>query len=222
MNRRIGMKKFFLVGLFLLLLPIMRIKAFYCRYSDISYLKKVASNINTSYDYVETTEGVTFSITLTNLNSELYLVDSLNKRYDYKDNELTISGYHPGQTIQFKVYTTRQFCEKELLSTIRLTLPSYNPYYKDKVCSGLEDYNLCNRWSSHGLSYTDFVKRVNQYKQSLIKEQPIEPEPVTQDNSIIQFIARLLVDYYYIILGIVIIGCSVGIYVMNKKNNTYY
>lgn len=215
------MKKIVIFGLLFMICSI-KVDALYCSYSDINYLKQFAANINISYDYIEENNDVTFKVKLVNLHPELYIVDQMNKQYNYKNNELIIDGYRSGQTIQFKVYSTREYCSGELLRTIRLTLPSYNKYYKNEVCRGVENYTLCSRWSSHNLNQDDFVKKVNAYKESIKKDPPIIEQPVEEETSIMPFFIKILLKFYYIPLILVIIGCGIGIYIENKKDNAYY
>lgn len=217
------MKKrwFILLGLFFIVTPV---KAFSCSYEDLSYYKKLAANVNVSYDYEEIDGTVTFTTTVVNLQPDFYIIDeTTGKQYDYTGKEIKITGYHSGQSIPYKIYTTRNNCEQETLFTIRLTLPTYNPYYQDEVCAGLTDYNLCSRWSSHGLTYESFVTKVKKYRESLNTEPPSQPsEEEIPDNSIVQMFMRFLGKYYYVFLILIILGSSIGIYKLNKKDNMYY
>lgn len=210
-----------IIGLCFSITPV---KAYYCSYENLSYYKKLASNINISYDYIEADDGVTFTTTILNLQPNLYIVDLTNhRRYDYTNNEIVISGYQNGQTIQYAVYSTDINCNDEILRTIRLTMPTYNRYYKDPLCEGLSEYNLCNRWSSHGLGYETFVQKVTQYKENLNNQEQPKPTPEEiPDNSIVQWIIRFAKQYYYIFLILIIIASSIGIYKINKKDSMYY
>lgn len=216
------MKKIALL-LFLVFCPLIKVDAFYCQYSDISYLKKLAANINASYTYQEVDGKAIFQITLVNLQPDLYIADTItNQNHYYTNSEITLNNYNSGQTITYKVYTTKQYCEDQLLATIRVTLPTYNPFYKDEICSNALEYELCNRWSSHKLDHESFVNKVKQYKDSLI-EKPLPPkEEEIPDNSIMQVIINILLEFYYIPLALVILGSGIGIYVINKKSDIYH
>src|SRR5574344_531645 len=68
----------------LMMLPVY-VKASNCDYSEQARLKRLASNVTTSYDYIESNDSVKFSVTLTNLNSDIYILDkSTGKTYYYK------------------------------------------------------------------------------------------------------------------------------------------
>ena len=53
----------------------MNVKGLICDNAAKVRLQKLAQNITTSYDYVESNGMVTFDITFNNLSNELYLVD---------------------------------------------------------------------------------------------------------------------------------------------------
>lgn len=217
------MKKVIVIFFLTLLIPITSVSGYYCKYSEIAKYKGLAANISTAYSYQEKDNNVTFSITLVNLNEELYIVDtSSNKRYDYKMDEITISDYKPGQTIKYNVYATNENCSSDLLYTIRVNLPDYNPYYSDPLCEGLENYIYCKKWYKHNLSYKAFKDKVETYRKSLNRNITIEEEIESSDeNILLKLIIDLWINYYYIILLVIIIVCSIVIYNINKKSNIY-
>lgn len=214
------MKKFLFAFLLFLLIP-NNIKSYYCKFDEISRYKSLASNINTYYDYIENDGNISFTITLVNLNEELYIVDSTtNKKYFYNNSELSISGYSAGQSIKYYVYATNQNCNDDLLYTIRINLPDYNPYYSDDVCNDVNNYIYCKKWYKHSLNYEQFVDKVNSYKQSLIKpDVPIIDD--SNDLGLWDIIIEIWVKYYYLILLPIIVICGIVIYCGNKKNNIY-
>ncbi|MEG2321929.1 MAG: hypothetical protein RSB71_00355 [Bacilli bacterium] len=215
------MRKWLLICL-ILLMPIVKVDALYCQYNDLARLKKMAANITTTYEYTVSDKAI-FSITLFNLHPSLYVVDTTNnKTYNYQNNELILNNYNGGQTVIYKVYTNQSDCSKELLTTIRVVLPTYNIYYQDKICEGLNNYELCQKWSSHNLSYNDFIKNVTAYKESLKVDVPDVSEPVTKiKDNIINKVVAFILDYYYLFLIIVIAGSGIGIIKINKKDNLY-
>jgi len=213
------MKKI-LLAFALMCLPFIKVEALYCSYSEQARLKKMASNINYTYDFVEVDNTVNFKITLVNLRPELYLVDPLTEQvYNYNGEELVLDNRKSGEVVKFNVYSNVEYCTEQLY-TITITLPTYNPYYKDSICSGLDSYSLCGRWTKHSYNYDEFVKKVSDYKASLNK--PNDPDVITEhQRGIWDVIANYMVKFYYIPLLLIIIGCSVGIYIQNKKSNLY-
>ena len=215
------MRKIIVVFILLLLIPITKVEGAVCSYSEIARLKKIASNVTVSYDYIENNSSVVFNVTLNNLNDELYFVDQSNyQRYNYTEEELTISNYRSGQTIRYVFYATDPDCADTPLYTARVILPTYNQYYKDEVCNGIENYSLCQKWSSHNLTYTNFVQKVNEYKNSLNSPTiPVEPSmPI--EVSITQLIVDFLLDYYIYIV-IILLLALIGILSIRKKDDIY-
>lgn len=215
------MRKIIFVFILLLLIPITKVEGAVCSYNEIARLKKIASNVTISYDYIENNSSVVFNVTLNNLNDELYFVDQSNyQRYNYTEEELTISNYRSGQTIRYVFYATDPDCTDTPLYTARVILPTYNQYYKDEVCNGVENYSLCQKWSSHNLTYTNFVQKVNEYKNSLNSPTiPVEPS-IPVEVSITQLIVDFLLDYYIYIV-IVISLALIGILFIRKRDNIY-
>lgn len=213
------MRKIFIFVL-LLLIPVTKIEGA-CSYSDIARLKKIAANVNASYEYVEKNSQVTFQITLNNLNSELYFIDlSNNLKYDFTKEEITLKNYNSGQTIRYSFYASDRECSDEPLYTLRVTLPKYNEYYTDEICKGIENYSLCQKWSSHNLTYTKFLEKVNEYKKTLIvSEDPIE-EIKPSEITFLQLMINFLVDYY-IYIAVLIIVLLIVFLAFKRKDDIY-
>ena len=149
-----------------------------CDQNEKSRLQTLASNLNFTYNYTEINQNNTFnelkfSITIANIQSEFYIVDQTNKKIFYYNNknEVVINNYNPGSTIEFIVYASSDSCRGERIITNYVTLPPYNPFYKDSVCEGVTDYKLCNRWSRVDLSYDEFVEKVKNYKEKAKQEE---------------------------------------------------
>ena len=213
------MKKL-LFGL-ILLLPFTRVNAMYCRYDDLAYLKKLAANINYTYSYVENNGTVSFSVTLTNLQSNLYVVDlTKNSTYTYKDTEMTIDNYEGGQVVKYNIYTNAGECTDQILYTIVFTLPTYNPFYNDELCKDIPDYELCQKWSTHKLDYQGFKTNVKNYLSTLNnsdEEKKLEETKELQYSKVLKFLS----ENYYIPLVVIIISIGVWMYIYNKKSNIY-
>ena len=214
------MKKLMCLFFFLSLIPIKNVQA-KCMYSDIAELKKIAANVNYSYEYNIVENEALFNITLTNLTTDIYFVDeTTNKIYKNKAAEITLKNYASGETIIYKFYPSNSDCSSTNLYTIRITLPKYNKYYNNSVCNGATEYSLCQRWSSHNLDYSSFVEKVSQYKLNKQEQQQALSKEVDND-SLFHYIILFLTEYYYIIL--IILGATISImaYIRNKRNSIY-
>lgn len=210
------MKKLILIMMFsfLMLLPV-NIKAL-CTYNDKAILRKKASNVIPSYTYKESEDGVSFSITLTNLSSDIYIIDKTTGiRYPYNNSsELTIDGYSAGSKIQYEIYAVDSNCIAKYLTIKYVNLPNYNKYYKDPLCVGKENYSVCYKWNKVDITYDEFKKRVNTLYNESIKEEPKEEELTIFDK-----IYNFLHDYYiFIFIGLTVIVFGI-IMIRNKKND---
>ena len=214
------MKKVIVIFILTLLIPVTSVKGYYCKNSEVARYKGLASNISITYDYVEKDHNVTFSITLSNLKPDLYIVDaSTDLRYNYVKDELTIDGYKPSQKVKFNVYPTNPDCSNNLLYTIMLELPGYNPYYDDPICDGIGNYIYCQKWYSHNLNHNSFYVKVSNYKYSLKPTRTDEEQQET--NSLLLLVLKFWSQYYYIISPIVIVIGSAGVIIINKKSDIY-
>jgi len=193
-----------------------------CDYKEKSELQSLAGNLNFTYNYEENGEGINsnvkFSITITNMHPNLYIVDQTNIQvYNYNDNgEIVIDGYSPGSTIQFIVYGNTTNCMSVELMNNYITLPSYNHFYRDTVCDGVSNYKLCNRWTKVDMSYDEFKRKVEQYKEGLsIKEEPITEKETDLIEKIITFLSK----YSLYIFGLIIVVCSGLIIYLKRKDD---
>lgn len=209
------MKKKIVLLLLIILLPL-SVKAYSCSYTERANLKKIASNVTTSYEFIEDNDTVKFNVTLTNLNSDLYIVDSITGyTYYYNgNNEITLYGYEPGTSIQYKIYTTKTDCYKNYMMIKYVNLPYYNKYYKDELCTG-KNYSICGKWQKVSLSYDDFVKKINELNVEKNNKGTIEDNP-----SLFDVISNFIFNYYfYIMAGFIII--MIPIEIIKRKRNSF-
>ena len=92
------------IFIYLIILSPLCVKGLVCDNTTKVRLQKLAQNITTSYDYVEQNGTVNFNITFLNLNSELYLVDTVNEKdIYYSDTSLTLNGFESGKNLNLKL-----------------------------------------------------------------------------------------------------------------------
>lgn len=195
------------------------VNASFCDYTELARLKNIANNINMSYHYVEQNEDVIFNITFSNLKEGIKIIDLTNNliyRYDVNSPlELNLNGYSDGKTYQFDIYAESTNCENGKLLSLYANLPFYNKYYTNPICDGIESYTLCQKWYQHGFSNEEFIKRVKNYKASLVIK-PVEDENNTSQYT---YISDFLAKYYYYFLATIIIGGIYSISRLTKKDD---
>ena len=215
------MKKKIILLTLLVLFPVSS-KALDCSYAEQARLRNIASNVTTSYEYVENGDDVSFNVILTNITNEMYIQDYLdrnnenNKNYYYNGtNEIKITGYTPGTNVRYLIYPTKGNCTSSYLANKYVNLPYYNKYYKDPLCDG-KTYSICNKWAKVNYTYDEFVKKINE----LDKKDEIQKEEIKEEKSIFDIISKFIFDYYiFIIAGGVVIVVITSI--IKKKKSRF-
>lgn len=214
------MKRYFLI-LILLIIPI-SVKASECDYQDMARYQKLASNINFSYDFVESNNTVSFNITVSNMHNDLYIVDETTGNVfssaTVGSSETVLYNYQPGNDYKFSIIPYDIYCFEEVVMSRYVNLPAYNPYYNDPVCQGNEQYKLCQKWFKMDYSYENFVKNVNNYKENLNNEENIEETENMHTDDFLNKIIVGFLDNYVIILVTIIAICTIGISIISKKD----
>lgn len=188
-----------------------------CSNSEITRRSALAKNISITYNYIEENGKVSFYLTLTNLQPDFYIRDVATQNlYYYSTNEITLYGYKPNVSYRFDVYGTGE-CNERLYSHY-VTLPGYNPYYSDPICNGINS-SICQKWVNINYDYETFVKEVNKIKekQMIDTEEPVVEEVVGLYDYLINF----FVNYYFIILPIIIIVCLTIILMKREKDDLF-
>lgn len=218
------MKKFIKIILFIFFM-ILPIKVFgACSVDDKVRYLSLASNITTSYDYTEVNDKVTFSITIHNVHKDLVVKDNVNNRsYSSNRNDLnnyTVSNLKDGTNYSFSIYAKSTDCSYKLLNTVYVNLPKYNKYYKDSACTGIESYNLCQRWGEIGdINYETFKSKVEEYKKKSDVSNEIKDDDL-KTTSIIEILGDFWAKYYlYITIGTIVL--LVPVIIIVKKKNKY-
>lgn len=196
------------------------VQALLCENEEKVKWQSLAQNVNMSYDAIEKDGKVTFTVTFSNLVENMLIVDEKTGReYPYTKPELTITGLRPNTSYRYGVYTSEFRCSHTLFYTLYANIPPYNPYHNDEICRGIETYKLCQKWTNISYTYDEWKKEVNQYKESLDENKPVEE--VQRKESLIDKIVDFYARTYYIILPVIIIFGGIVIYVYNKRRDLF-
>lgn len=149
-----------IIILLLLVLPVST-HAKECTNKEITDLKRVASNINYSYEYYLNNNEMFFDITITNIYNNIYVIDTENNK-SYSNSEVKISKKESGQTLKFNVYS--KTCN-ELLSSKTILLPAYNKFYERIECEDISEFKYCSKWGNYKITDKEFLTKVDEYKQ---------------------------------------------------------
>lgn len=202
------MKKIIFLTLLFLALP--GIAKAYCSDSEMVRLQKIARNINSSYNYSETTGR--FTITLTNLKKDLEVYDLFDgKRYNV-DGELNFKNLYSGKHT-YIIYARDKECTKYELITINVELPYYNMHSDSEECKGIENYSYCSKWVKYVISNDIWLAKVKAYRESIKQEEPKK----NNDTSLLKKFVDICKEYYYIIIPAILLIAGTIIVIENRK-----
>lgn len=191
-----------------------------CDYSTVARMKAIVTNVNLSYDYRVIDNVAYFDVTLNNLTEDIYFYDTITeKKYYYGDTnngEITISNYKVSSG-SYKFYSSKNECFGVSLGTKYYNFPVYNQYYTDPLCKDIPNYSLCQKWGYVNYSRDEFEKKVLEYKNSTSIEEDKDIN-IEYKKTFLEKIIDMYINYYYILLGILIFVCSAIIIINNKKN----
>lgn len=199
-----------------------KVSAAACPNSEKVTYQSLAKNITSSYEYIEETRK--FNIHFTNVDENLYIRElTSEKNYEYTGNEMVLSDFKPGKSYKFGIYTSDARCSGVNMYTIYVTLPYYNSFYQDELCSGIENYKYCKKFINKKITYSEFESYVTSYKESLNKESNEEIESSTSSllDVLLDDIFQFYLSYYYIILPIIIILSLLLRWYYNKKRDLF-
>lgn len=183
-----------------------------CSSKELSRYKSLYGNIGNYYDY----NGSTFDVTLYNVSSELRVVNkSDNSEFRSSSNlgDVSVSGFSSGSVVKLAVYPTGGECYSYRVGTIYINLPYFNKYYTDPICVG-NDNALCSKWANTSMyNHDEFVSLVKK-----VEETPDQVQSEVQESKGYGFF-DFLSDYYIFILLFIIIGGSIWIYYLKKKDS---
>ena len=180
-----------------------------------------AYNVNTNYLINTTGENASFTILITNLTSDMILIDKQTSKVYNKFNatgsSLSINTTRSG-SYSFEIYS--KIC-KESMRKISVTLPTYNKYFSDERCKGYESYPLCQRWSGYSGDEKKFQSDLDKIKEAEKNKKDDSAEQVEKTKEKwYEVISEVLITYWWALLLIItaIMGLVYVIRSRRKKN----
>lgn len=167
------------IWLFLIVMLPVKILARECTDRELANLKKIAANINYSYEYYLNKNKMYFDVTISNVYENIYILDVATDK-KYSKTEFTIESKTDGQVLKFEIYS--KTCD-ELLTTKTINLPAYNKYYQSSYCEGIREYKYCSKWGNYNFSEQEFAKMTKEYKESILIPEK-EPEIITYKTEV--------------------------------------
>jgi len=180
----------------------------YCTLTEYNNLRKLASAVNVSFAY-EKTELIPgyftyikvgkFSITVNNLGSNLYAVETkTNTVADSKKPKMQY--FDSNKAYNINIYALNGCTNKPLL-THYINIPKYNPWSEEAVCKEIKEFYMCNKWYSIDLTQEEFEKGVEKYKEDLKNKKDPKPEEEQKTMNFFEQLINFFVNNYLYILG---------------------
>lgn len=198
-----------------------------CTSSTLSKMRSKAYGVKFDYEFVyDKNVGHYFKIHISNLTEELE-VEYGGLTYSYNPDKSVITMipmFDGGATYEFKIYAAYGYpCVGELLYTKSLKVPKYNSYSEYEECIEYEEFPLCNKWYQGDIpNQAYFYKSLNEYKETLIVDVPVEDEKESPPT-IIEKILAFYVDNLIVTLPVtlIVIGGIIFVVVRSviKKKN---
>lgn len=178
-------------------------------------LREEANDVVYRLSKVESANGVTYTAYFYNLTDNINIYLSDNIVYDNK-----IENLKPGSNITITIYSSNNnYCAGYKVKTLIINVPFYNPYFGTKLCSGFDDFYLCQEHTNVSLTEEEINKKLNEYKESLTYEKIDEKEEDTEEennNSVLDTIN----EYKYYFIGVIVFIILFIVVNLIKKNKS--
>ena len=216
------MKKIVLLLVSFFILPLSSYAYQYCDDQTDATARTLAANVNVVYEVnSDQNDNPYFTIYITNLNSDMLLIDtgSGNSYKGFNENKTelvinsTISGKH-----NFMIYS---FKCKNKVGGKTITLPSYNEYYLDPLCQGLESYKQCQKWSGYSASRAQFEQDIQDIKDK-IKKAEEEKEGTKISKFWYNKLVKVFFKTWWLIIIDIMLGVAIYYYYKNRAKKKEY
>ena len=207
----VGKLKYVFITLILLMAP--NIVHAECSYERVAELSRIASNVQFSYDYEMVADNPIFTVHINNLANDIYITDNYGQQYIGTGEYNAV--YQNGEEIAFTIFSNDSNCRNEEIITKYLSLPHFNVYSLDPVCTEIPNFQYCSLWlDNEGIDYATFINKANEYKQSKAMDNAADTtEQITWWET--------LLDYFssHMYIFVMIIGLIILIIIYKRMNN---
>lgn len=201
-----------------------------CTQEEQMRLRQIANATDISYEFYEkeALQERGFTVTISGFSSDFYVYNNETGIYFKYNGDSVVknSAFIEGGTHELPFYALDSgVCKGYLIMTKMVSLPYYNPYYKDALCSGYEEYELCKKFTFTSIpSYNDYVRGIKQYIKSKEKNGEKEDGNVDEpkeNNGLLGALINFVVNNYMVFLiTIIILGTSSIIFIEVRKRRS--
>ncbi len=126
-----------------------------------------------------------YTIRIETANTDKFrYVTSLKKTYECKKISETLTecyGYEPGVSFYAYVIPNVNDCHVTLKEE-KIYLDKLNKYYGDPLCSGIEEFVLCQEIYDRDIDRETFEYRINKYKESKKQKEQEDLKKIQEEN----------------------------------------
>lgn len=212
-----GRLKYIFFIVFLISLFVGEVDADVCDNDDIAKLKEIAKLVTVTSDYIEEYEqddnyGV-YNVGVHGLTNEIYgeLISSSSiTSFNYDDSDSNGDVEKEIISGKYKLYLYSSNCDNTLLRKVEVALPVYNVFSTYDECKEINenDLKVCNKFLDENITYEDFIKNINEYKNKIDKNKGAKEESLITKYK-----------YVFIIVGVVFVITIIFILIRNHKRN---
>ena len=209
---------------------------FACTPSDSILMNSVARQVKINYEPIKqvdpNNEYITYymiDIKIYNLTPGLNVVVSNDSGNMYavnpdlnadKNGIITLRVTETDRVKKFKFdIESEKLCYGKKLRTIDLTIPKYNTYSQQEICSDIPTFYLCREYINFDIDSEKFIENVENYKKRIEKKEVTNPDSTNNNviNTTVDSTFSTISEYKYIIVGVIIfIGIIVTILIIRK------
>lgn len=196
------------------------IEAEECTDKDRTRLQKQADNVTYILEEYEEDGQTYFKTTFSGVSKEIRIYSDRRHFYYYNYSTNPIDEFdidvYPGTLYKFTINGSNK-CKYTDFRTITINIPYLNQYYNNPVCNGLQNLNVCQRWSNVNLSYEGVTKMVNEYKEKQNDKKNNTPSNTRDEKNNFDFMKLYNKLYWPTFIGLICVLILL-IILWNKEN----
>ena len=184
-----------------------------CTKEELDNFKEIENEYKVTYEFDR--DSKKYKLKFINPNYENYgymlfyeISEEQTKYYDLRQlntEEYEQSDFEAGK-YRIEIYGKTETCN-EKLKEITLKLSKYNQFSEDPLCSGIEDFVLCQPTYDKDIDYNTFVSRINSYKKKIESSNTnnTDNQKKEEDSKIVKYIKDNLIQIIIVIIFIIMV-----------------
>lgn len=184
---------------------------------DLNHLRTIQSKFKVTYELNQ--DETSYIVKMYNPEPDRYYYETItfnsnssSVSKEIVDNETILTNVNPG-LYTYAISSVGNSCNMRL-KEIDIKVPPIYKFYKDPLCTGNEEFILCQKNYDKEITYETFVSRMNSYMKEKKEKEQINQDNIKKINPIIRLIKENIVSIIAIsvlvivLLVIVILGAK--------------